>query len=49
VDTYAQAAPGSLVALVGSNERLEIAVVNGSATRLLHAEAGVEILVVRKN
>jgi S-adenosylmethionine hydrolase len=33
--TYAQAAPGELVALVGSSGRLEISIVNGNAARTL--------------
>lgn len=48
VNTYAQATAGSLVALVGSNDKLEIAVVNGSAARLLNAYPGTEIFIVRK-
>jgi S-adenosylmethionine hydrolase len=32
---YAQAAPGELVALVGSSGRLEISIVNGNAAQIL--------------
>ncbi|MGE0755993.1 MAG: S-adenosyl-l-methionine hydroxide adenosyltransferase family protein [Pirellulaceae bacterium] len=37
VTTYGQSTPGSLVALIGSSGRLELAVVNGNAASLLAA------------
>ena len=43
--TYGQHPPGTLVALVGSSNRLEIAVVNGSAAVELRAELGDAVTV----
>jgi S-adenosylmethionine hydrolase len=45
VRTYADAAPGELVALSSSNGLLEVAVVRGSAARLLGAAVGSPVLV----
>ncbi len=46
VRTYGEATPGSLVALVGSSERLEIAVAQGSAARQLGVGVGGRVEVV---
>lgn len=43
--TYADVAPGSLVAYVGSSNRLEIAVRNGSAAERLGARAGWAVTI----
>ena len=43
--TYAELAPGALCALVGSTDRLEIAVNGGSAATLLGAERGAAVWV----
>ncbi len=40
VPTYGAAAPGETVALFGSSDRMEIAVVNGNAARELKADVG---------
>ena len=45
--TYGQCPSGTLVALIGSSSRLEIAVVNGSAAVELRAELGDVVTVVR--
>lgn len=45
-DTYGRHPPGTLMALVGSSHRLEIAVVNGSAAVALRAEIGDAVTVV---
>jgi S-adenosylmethionine hydrolase len=45
--TYAQAAPGKPLALIGSRNNLEIAVNGGSARDLFEAGCGAEILVMR--
>jgi S-adenosylmethionine hydrolase len=45
VRAYGEAAPGSLVALVGSGGRLEIAVVNGSAAHHLQLGLGSQVEV----
>jgi len=45
VSTYGNGTPGSLVALIGSAGRLEIAVVGGDAAQQLHARVGDEVLV----
>jgi S-adenosylmethionine hydrolase len=47
VTTYADAADGQLCTLVGSSERLEIAVVNGSAHDLLGVGRGTRVQVQR--
>lgn len=47
VRTYGEAEPGTLVALIGSTGRLEIAVVNGSAARRLGVGAGTSVQVDR--
>lgn len=46
VRTYAEAAPGSLVALISSSGMLEIAVVQGSAARQLGLGVGAPVRVV---
>jgi len=46
VRTYAGAKPGSLVALVSSSGRLEVAVVQGSATERLRAGVGTPVEVM---
>ncbi len=43
--TYAEAAPGALIALVGSHEHLEIAIREGSAARRLNLEPGAPVTV----
>jgi S-adenosylmethionine hydrolase len=43
--TYAERAPGSLCALIGSTERLEVAVVGGSAFATLSAGRGTPVIV----
>ena len=40
VETYGQAAAGSVVALLGSSDRLEIAVTNGSAAKTVGCGVG---------
>jgi S-adenosylmethionine hydrolase len=45
VRTYAEAAPGTLVALTSSNGMLEIAVAQGSAAKRLRAEVGTPVVV----
>ncbi len=47
VRTYAEAAPGHLVALIGSSDRVEIAVVNGDAARRLGARPGTAVRLRR--
>jgi len=37
--------PGELVALIGSNDRLEVAIANGSAARALGASEGAVVQV----
>ncbi len=48
VATYGEAAAGSLVALLGSSARLELAVVNGSAAGELGLHAGSPVVVQLK-
>jgi S-adenosylmethionine hydrolase len=43
-DTFASVAPHQLVAYVGSARTIEVAVRDGSAQRLLHAERGLPVL-----
>jgi S-adenosylmethionine hydrolase len=45
VRTYGEAAPGTLVALIGSNKHMEIAVVQGSAAARLKADVGTPVVV----
>ena len=45
VRTYAEATPGTLVALTSSNGMLEIAVAQGSAAKRLRAEVGTQVVV----
>lgn len=45
VRTYGDAAPGELVALIGSNGRLEVAIVNGSAAQQLGGAVGDEVTI----
>ncbi len=47
VAAYGQCPPGTLVALIGSHGRLEIAVVNGSAAVELRAEVGDPVAVAQ--
>ena len=47
VRTYGEAAPGALVALFGSTDYLELAVVGGSAAETLGAGVGTDVHVVR--
>jgi S-adenosylmethionine hydrolase len=47
VKSYGHAEPGKLVALIGSNGRLEVAVVNGSAARQLGVGVGAVVNVER--
>lgn len=46
VRTYGDAPPGSLVALVGSTGRLEVALVSGSAAATTGAQRGTEVRVI---
>src|SRR5262249_8333446 len=46
VRTYAEAGPGSVVALVSSSGQLEIAVAQGNAARRLQAAAGTPVSVI---
>jgi len=46
--TYADAAPGSLCALIGSSGRLEVAVSGGSAARALGVARGARVTVRRR-
>jgi S-adenosyl-L-methionine hydrolase (adenosine-forming) len=43
--TYGESAPGTLIALIGSNNRLELAVCNGSAARTLGVGIGDAVKV----
>jgi S-adenosylmethionine hydrolase len=45
VSTYAAASPGTLVALLGSSDRLEVAVVQGSAASRLAVDRGEKVTV----
>ena len=45
--TYGRCPPGTLIALIGSSSRLEIAVVNGSAAVELRAEVGDSVTVAK--
>ena len=45
ISTYAEREPGAVVALFGSNARLELAVVNGNAARQLGIQIGDQIVV----
>jgi S-adenosylmethionine hydrolase len=47
IRTYGDAEPGTLVALIGSSGRLEVAVVNGSAAARLGGGNGTVVEVVR--
>ncbi len=46
VRTYADTGPGGFCALLNSSGRLEVAVTNGSAARILGVEPGIQITVV---
>jgi S-adenosylmethionine hydrolase len=48
VHSYAEAAPGTLVALVSSSGMLEVAVTNGSAANRLRAKVGTPVVVGRE-
>ena len=45
ISSYGVRKPGELTALVGSSGFLEIAVVNGSAAKMLNAAAGAPVIV----
>ena len=45
--TYAESPPGTLVSLIGSSNRVEVAVVNGSAARRLGAGRGTRVYLRR--
>ena len=47
VRTYGERPPGELVALIGSTDRVEVAVVNGDAARLLPAGRGTPVRLRR--
>jgi S-adenosylmethionine hydrolase len=47
VATYGERPPGSLVALIGSSGRLEVAVVNGDASKRLLAARGTPVVLHR--
>jgi len=47
IRTYAEAAPGDLVALIGSSDRVEVAVVNGDAAGRLDAGRGTTVRLRR--
>jgi S-adenosyl-L-methionine hydrolase (adenosine-forming) len=46
--TYGEQPPGTIIALIGSSDRVEIAVVNGNAARSLQAGRGTPIVLRRK-
>src|SRR5262249_29791422 len=46
VRTYSDAAPGSVVALASSDGRLELAVAQGNAAKVLHATVGTGVTLV---
>jgi S-adenosylmethionine hydrolase len=48
VATYAEADAGSICALIGSGDHLEIAVTGGSAAERLHLDRGAPIIVTRR-
>ena len=48
VDHYQAATSGSIIALIGSHGRLEIAVVNGEAAQVIGAKFGDAIVVYRR-
>ena len=48
IRTYAERPPGSLVALVGSSNRVEVAIVNGNAAASLGVRAGLPVLIRRR-
>jgi S-adenosylmethionine hydrolase len=47
VRTYAERPPGSLVALIGSSDRVEVALVNGDASKSLQVGRGVPVRLRR--
>ena len=47
IRTYAERPPGSLVSLIGSSDRVEVAVVNGDAARRLEAGRGTPVVLRR--
>ncbi len=47
IRTYGECPPGSLVALIGSSDRVEVAVVNGDAARRLKAGRGTPVRLRR--
>jgi S-adenosylmethionine hydrolase len=48
VATYAEADAGSICALFGSGDHLEIAVTGGSAAARLHLARGAPVIVTRR-
>jgi hypothetical protein len=48
VPSYAYAKPGQLCYVFGSTDYLEIAVVNGSAARVLKAKRGDPVMLLKK-
>jgi S-adenosylmethionine hydrolase len=46
--TYAESSPGTLVSLIGSSNRVEVAVVNGDAARSLKAGRGTPVFLRRR-
>jgi S-adenosyl-L-methionine hydrolase (adenosine-forming) len=48
VRTYGERPPGTVVALIGSSDRVEVAVVNGDAARNLRARPGTPVQLRRK-
>ena len=48
VRTYAERPPGTLVGLIGSSNRVEVAVVNGDAARFLQAARGTPVRLRRE-
>jgi S-adenosyl-L-methionine hydrolase (adenosine-forming) len=48
IATYGAALPGELVALIDSQNRLEVAIVNGNAARALQVEPGAPVVVLHR-
>jgi S-adenosyl-L-methionine hydrolase (adenosine-forming) len=48
IRTYGERPPGTLVSLIGSSNRVEVAVVDGDAARLLRAARGTPVRLVRR-
>ena len=49
VKSFGDRSPGKLIAMFNSDDRLEIAVVNGNASQLLHARVGDPIEILAKD